>query len=280
MKRVFAVEVAEIRRLTPRMTRVVFAGEALAESGAEQYTDRYVKIQFPPPEAPYSAPFDLEWVKRELPKELRPRLRAFTVRNWDTQQRRLTIDFVDHGDEGLAGPWLRRLHTGDVVQMQGPGGDYAPSSDASGHLMIGDECVIPSIAAALERVQPGTPVQVLIEVEDPGEEQVLSTPGDLDLRWLHRSQEFAEATPGDRPGTEGHLLEAVESLDLPSTGEPQVFLHGEAMMVRQVRRHLIRERGMSPKSISASGYWKRDRTDEDWRREKSEWKRLIGADSA
>ena len=56
------------------------------------------------------------------------------------------------------------------------------------------------------------------------------------------------------------------------------FVHGEADMVRAVRRHLRLERGVPRERLSASGYWRRGRTDEGWRAEKKEWNAAVEAD--
>ena len=50
--------------------------------------------------------------------------------------------------------------------------------------------------------------------------------------------------------------------------------------MREVRRHLRGERGLEPIRLSASGYWRRGRTDEDWRAEKKDWKRAVDEDDA
>jgi NADPH-dependent ferric siderophore reductase len=123
--------------------------------------------------------------------------------------------------------------------------------------MIGDESALPAIAASLERVRPGVPVEVFIVVDGPADELVLESPGDVTTTWVHR-----EAAPGDA----GALLRAVSSAALPG-GEVDVFVHGEATEVRAVRRHLLTERGLGGPSISP--YWRRDLDDEAWREIKS-----------
>ena len=55
-------------------------------------------------------------------------------------------------------------------------------------------------------------------------------------------------------------------------------MHGEAGAVRSLRRHLLVDRGLPKEALSASGYWKRGRTDEGWRADKSEWKRQVALD--
>jgi NADPH-dependent ferric siderophore reductase len=238
--------VLETRALTPQMIRVVLGGEGLEGFGAGAFTDHYVKLRITPPGAS------------------QPRTRTYTVRDWDAERGRLTIDFVHHGDSGVAGPWAAGARPGDELLLFGPGGAYTPDPEADWHLMAGDAAVIPAIAASLARVPAGVPVHVLIEVDDPEEEQPLETPGDLRLTWLHGRD---------------LLPAAVEALSFPD-GRVHAFVHGEASTVRAIRRHLLVDRGLPREALSISGYWKRDRTEEGWREDKPEWNRLVELDAA
>jgi NADPH-dependent ferric siderophore reductase len=266
-RRVLQTRVEAVRRLTPHLIRVVVGGEDLDGFVVGEFTDHYVKLQIPPPGAPYTAPFDAEGLRARLPREQWPRTRTFTVRHWDGERNLLTLDFVDHGDSGVAGPWAAAARPGDRLQLMGPGGAYTPDPAADWHLMVGDESVLPAIAASLVRVPAGVPVHVVVEVGGPEDEIALETPGDLRLTWLHRNG------AGDR------LLDAVRALAFPD-GSVHAFVHGEASAVRAVRRHLVVERGVPREALSVSGYWKRGRTDEGWREDKAEWKRLVAADDA
>jgi NADPH-dependent ferric siderophore reductase len=266
-RRVLQTRVEAVRRLTPHLIRVVVGGEDLDGFAVGEFTDHYVKLQIPPPGAPYTAPFDAEGLRARLPREQWPRTRTFTVRHWDGERSLLTLDFVDHGDSGVAGPWAAAARPGDRLQLMGPGGAYTPDPAADWHLMVGDESVLPAIAASLVRVPAGVPVHVVVEVGGPEDEIALETPGDLRLTWLHRNG------AGDR------LLDAVRALAFPD-GSVHAFVHGEASAVRAVRRHLVVERGVPREALSVSGYWKRGRTDEGWREDKAEWKRLVAADDA
>jgi NADPH-dependent ferric siderophore reductase len=243
-----SARVLETQPLTPHMIRVVLGGEGLDGFGAGEFTDHYVKLRITPP------------------GESETRTRTYTVRDWDPDQRRLTIDFVHHGDLGVAGPWAANARPGDELLLLGPGGAYTPDPDADWHLMVGDESVIPAIAASLTRIPARVPVHVLLEVAGPEEEQPLSTPGDLNLTWFHRNG--ADALPA-----------AVEALDFPP-GAVHAFVHGEASAVRAIRRHLLVDRGLPREALSISGYWKRDRTEEGWREDKPEWNRLVELDAA
>jgi NADPH-dependent ferric siderophore reductase len=264
-RRVLQTRVHEVRRLTPHLIRVVVGGDDLAGFPAGAFTDHYVKLQIPPPGAPYSAPFDPEDVKARLPREQWPRTRTYTVQGWDEERNLLTIDFVHHGDTGVAGPWAAAARPGDGLQLSGPGGAYAPDPAADWHLMVGDESVLPAIAASLRRVPAGRPVHVLVEVDGRDDEIALDSPGDLRVTWLRRNGNDA-------------LVDAVRALDFPA-GAVYAFVHGEASAVRALRRHLLVDRGVPREAMSVSGYWKRDRTEEGWREDKPEWNRLVEEDA-
>jgi NADPH-dependent ferric siderophore reductase len=258
-------EVVDVTGLTPRMVRVEFGGAGLEGFSAGEFTDHYVKIQFPPADADYAAPFDQEEIRSTRPREHWPRTRTYSVRRWDAERGRLTVDFVVHGEEGVAGPWARQASPGDRLQLQGPGGAYAPDPDAPAYLLVGDPSVVPAIAASLERIPAGRPVDVILQVADADDELELTTRGDLRLTWLYEQ--------GDDV-----LAEAVRRLELPEGTD--AFVHGEASSVRALRRHLIVERGISRDALSVSGYWKRSRTEEGWREDKPEWNRLAEADES
>jgi NADPH-dependent ferric siderophore reductase len=258
-------EVLEVERLTPHLIRVVVGGDGLAGFEAGEFTDHYVKLQLPPPGAGYRAPFDVEELRARLPREQWPRTRTYTVRSWDPDARRLTIDFVHHGDHGVAGPWAASAAPGDILQLVGPGGAYRPRPEADWHLLVGDTAVIPAVAASLEALPAGTPAHVLLAVEGPDDEVELPSPGDVRVTWIH--------------GHERGLLDVTAGLRFPP-GRIQAFVHGEASMVREVRRHLLVDRGVAPDALSASGYWKRSRTEEGWREDKAEWNRQAEQDLA
>jgi len=259
--------VVSVEPLTPHMIRVVVGGDDLDGLRVGEFTDHYVKLQLPPPGAGYAAPFDAEEIRAQHPRELWPRVRTYTVRAWDPERNLLTLDFVVHGDEGVAGPWATAARAGDVLQLMGPGGAYAPDPDAAWHLMVGDLSVLPAIGAALQRVAPGVPVHVLVELDDEADRQELTSPGDLHVTWLRAD------------GSDAVLLDAVRALAFPD-GPVHAFVHGEAASVRAVRRHLLVDREIPREALSVSGYWKRTRTDEEWREDKAEWNRLVEQDVA
>lgn len=251
-------------QLTPHLIRVVIGGDDLAGFGAGAFTDHYVKLLFPHAGVEYPEPFDLEVIRRDLPREQWPRTRTYTVRRWDPDAREVVIDFVYHGDEGLAGPWAAQAKPGDTLRFLGPGGAYAPSAEADWHLLVADESALPAVAAALERVPAGAPAHVFVEVAGAEDELTLTTAADATVTWVHR---------GDRLIGEA-LVEAVRGLEFPA-GTLDAFVHGEAAFVKDLRRLLRVERNVPREQLSISGYWRRGVDEDGWQSGKSEWNQKI-----
>jgi NADPH-dependent ferric siderophore reductase len=262
--RATAAQVRSVERITPHMIRIVLGGDGLAEFRAGEHSDEYVKLLFPADGVTYPEPFDLVQIRATLPRDQWPRLRTYTVRRWDAAQRVLTIDVVHHGDEGLAGPWAARVRPGDMVRFTGPSGAYAPDPAADWHLMVGDESALPAIAASLERLAPAARAHVFVEVSSPEEELKLDTPGDVEVRWLHRGTgRVGEA-----------LVRTVSGFAFPD-GAVQVFAHGEAGLVKELRRLLFVERGIARAGQSISGYWRLGHDEDRWQATKGEWNASV-----
>jgi len=250
--------VRRTERITPHMIRVVFSSDDFVDNGT---SDHYVKLLFGQPGVEYPEPLDMGVVRETYPSEQWPTMRTYTVRNWDEDSRELTIDFVHHGDEGVAGPWAAAAQPGDVLWFNGPGGAYAPDDAADWHLLVGDESALPAISAAVEQLPPGARATVLVEVEDETEEQKFGGSGDLDVTWFHRA--------GSTDGRGDGLVAAVEALEFPA-GDVQAFVHGEAGIVFRIRKNLFQERGLPRDRVSLSGYWRLGKNEDGWQAEKAE----------
>lgn len=264
---VHLAHVIRTERITPHMQRVVLGGEGLARFTAGDCTDHYVKLLFPPAGVSYPEPFDMATIRAELPRDQWPVTRTYTVRHWDRELPELTLDFVVHGDEGLAGPWAANAKPGDAVRMLGPGGAYTPDPEADWHLLAGDESALPAIAAALERLPEGARVHAYVEIEDAAEQQAIEGPQGGAVTWLHR---------GRRPVGEA-LLEAVRALEFPA-GEVQAFVHGEAGFVKELRRYLRMEREVPRERLSISGYWRLGHNEDGWQAAKRDWNAAVEAE--
>ena len=223
-----SAQVVRAEWLSSTMRRVVFTGPDLTVMADLPYTDHYVKILFPPAGADYSWPFDVEALRATEPAERWPVTRTYTVRSYDPDHNELAIDFVVHGDEGLAGPWAARAEPGQQLGFFGPGGGYAPDPAADHHLLIGDEAALPAIGAALDRLGATARATVYVEIDDASQQQQVSSAPAVQVVWVHRA---------GRPYGDA-LAEVVRTAGLPA-GEVQAFVHGNAAMIRHLRRYLF-----------------------------------------
>jgi NADPH-dependent ferric siderophore reductase len=256
--------VTRVEQLTPHMVRVVVGGAGVAALPAGEFTDHYVKVLFPQPGVDYPDPLDMGVIRETMPRETWPVVRTYTIRRWLPEAGEMWVDFVVHGDAGIAGPWAANAQPGDPFRFIGPGGAYTPDPAADWHLLAGDESALPAIAAALEGMPPGAPVTAFVEVAGPDEEQKLETVADARITWLHR---------GDRPVGEA-LVAAVREFAFPA-GRVHAFVHGEAGFVKDLRRHLRLDRGLPMTQLSISGYWRRGLNEDGWQSSKREWNQQV-----
>ncbi|MDF2443936.1 MAG: hypothetical protein JWR01_2139 [Subtercola sp.] len=232
------VTLAVVRReqLSPHLVRIVLGGDEFGAFQTNDSTDKYVKLVF-------TAPGELTVT------------RTYTVREVDPVARTLSIDFVVHGDEGLAGPWADAAQPGDLLSFAGPGGGYAPDPAADWHLFAGDQSALPAIASALAALPATALGLAFVEVTGAADELVLDAPAGVAVTWIHSA-----------PGVT--LAAAVDGAEWLA-GRPQVFAHGERESMKELRE-VFKRRGVLRSELSLSGYWAAGRTEDRFQAEKRE----------
>jgi NADPH-dependent ferric siderophore reductase len=268
---VHTFQVISSEQLTPHMIRLVLGGSGFDTFKPSEFADSYVKLVIVRDDVDVSTlpkPLTLDSFN-ELPEEHRPVVRTYTIRRADLDRREITVDFVVHGEHGVAGPWAASVQPGDPAYLMGPSGAYSPDPDADWHLLAGDEAGLPALSAALEALPPNAIGYAFIEVSGPDDEVPLSAPEGVEVRWIYRGGR-ADLVPEEAAGDNAPLIAAVkESLWMP--GQVQVFIHGEAQAVmHNLRPYIRKERGVDAKWASISGYWRRGRTEETFRQWKAE----------
>lgn len=240
------LQVRRSERVTPAMVRVTLAGDELAGFPGDG-PDRRIKMFFPAPgqerpAVPRASTAGPVWPAGEA----RPAIRTYTVRRFDPRAGELDVDFVLHAGHGPAAAWAREARPGTWVGVSEPGGRYVPDPAADFHVVIGDETALPAVATVLDALGSlgATSKLVFVEVADAAEEQDLPAA----ISWVHR---------GARPAGEP-LADAVRAAEFPP-GRGQAWLSGESACVRDLRRHLLDERGLDRRLVYATGYWRAHR---------------------
>lgn len=241
--------------ISPNLVRIIAGGDGFAEFRDNDFTDKYAKLLIADPTL--EAPFDLDALRAETPHRL-PTTRTYSVRWVDHREKQLAIDFVVHGDDGIAAPWAANAQAAERVVVVGAGGAYAPDPDADWYLFIGDHSALPAIAQALEALAPGAVGTALIQVDHAEDRLELTRPDGIELAWIEAANGHADP-----------LVDAVSALTWRS-GAPQAFVHGERASVKLLRRHLIDERALARERLSISAYWARGRIEDQFQAEKRE----------
>lgn len=228
--------------------------------------DQRIKVFLPRDgEAGPRVPTGPDWYARyrALPESERPVMRTYTIRA--ARAGEIDVDFVRHGDTGPASRWAGRVAPGQRVVIYGPdgrfpgyregarlGADYAPPADTAWQLIAGDETALPAVAGIVEHLPANAVAQVYLEV--PTEDDRLDLPcgSGVSVRWLVRG---AGAVHGAAPAA------AVRAARLPD--EPgYAWLAGESGVVRDLRRHLVRDRGLDRGRVYFGGYWRRGKSED------------------
>ena len=243
--------------LSPHTVRITAGGPGFDALRMNEFTDKYAKIIFADPALGLTPPYDLAALRESLPPGQRPVTRTYTLRRLDAARQQLAIDFVVHGDEGIAAPWAARAQPGEFLTLSGAGGAYRPDPASDWHLLVGDESALPAICSALE-VLPGDARGIAyLETCDPGEQLDATPPSGMDVIWLHRPQ------PGSQPRLLADALAAGPWLG----GRADVFAHGERESMKAVRS-VLKARLADGDQLSLSGYWASGRTEDVFQAEK------------
>jgi NADPH-dependent ferric siderophore reductase len=241
------VRVTHVEQLSPRMVRVTFTGDDLGAFGWNGPA-AHIKLIFP--EEGQAEP--------AMPQPDGPRstrMRTYTPRRFDPAVPELDVDFVLHGD-GPASSWAAQAQAGQALILAGPGPSYQIDPDADWFVLAGDDAALPAIETILDVLPAGTRVRVLLEDADEHEQRPLPSAAQLDIGWLHRGAQAADAL----------LEDAVRTMQLPA-GSGRVYVGCEAAAMRRIRTHLLQDRGLDPATIVTRGYWKLgavDYTDHDY----------------
>jgi NADPH-dependent ferric siderophore reductase len=272
--RFFTLRVVRTRRLGPSLLRVTFGGPDLVDFHSDG-RDQSLSLFLPHPGQDEPAvPIELgdDWWQawRELPDDVRAVMRSYTLRELRRDPDEIDIDFALHGLEpgaavpaGPAARWASGARAGDRVVLLGPAmADnrairFRPPADTDLVVLWGDETALPAASAILESLPAGLRVLAWLEVHHAADIQDLATSADAEITWLVRD----ELTAGSSP----LALDALRNTQLPPARAPYAWIAGESGRVKELRRHLVRERGIDRRRVTFVGYWRQGLSEEQLR---------------
>ena len=221
-------KVVSINDLTPGYRRMVVTGEEFFDFQSKSPAD-HIKVQIE---------VDGEKVRRD-----------YTPRKFENGE--LTLEFALHAD-GPVTNWARNAQVGSEFTVLGPRGSKVVKPVFNAYVIIGDETMLPTVGRALEMVDPEASIIAVVEIENEADKIELPTTESRTVVWAERNGQV----------TGGALLEALKSIEWPA-GEVYVHAGGEATAMRDVRRHVLSDRGLDRENLGISGHWKRGESDFD-----------------
>lgn len=240
--------VHSVEDVTPHMRRVTFAGDGVRTYLSEDRIPN-IKLLLPDDDGTFGVPelddpasTDVTDV-RTVPGLL-SRVRTYTVRTFDREASTLAVDFVLHGDEGVASRWAQNATTGSTLCAAGGGGRGI--GVAENYLIAGDETGLPAIGSMLENLPADARGVAFVEVANLDERQELRKPEGVELRWLSRG--------GEDAGTTTLLIDAVTAHTL--TPNTFAWVAAESTQVVTIRKYL-RAQEVPRTSMLVIGYWRR-----------------------
>jgi NADPH-dependent ferric siderophore reductase len=243
-----AARVLRTTPLTPHLTRITLGGPELAGFVGVGH-DQCVRVFFPQPGQDEPViPKEGDWYQayQAIPEDRRPVLRNYTVRRFDPAALELDVDFVLHGDGGPASAWALRAAPGDLLGVCHDVASPRPPADTERLLLVADETGLPALSVILEELPAGRSARVYIEVGGPEDEIELATGPGVEITWLHR-----DGVPAGRSDVMVRTLRAAE----PAVEGVYAWVAGEAGMAKEVRRYLVRDRGVAKRHVEFCGYW-------------------------
>jgi NADPH-dependent ferric siderophore reductase len=238
------VTVQDIVELTPHMRRIVFSGKEL-EGFAYRPSQLgpYLKLRIPLlGRAPNPAATASLTAGRAACDDNNTVLRTYSVRHFEPESLRLTVDFVLHGDEGPASGWAARAVVGDTIGVLERGS--RPAKDVDRFLILGDHTALPAIAQMLENMPTDSQGQAFVEVADPGEWQQIANRTKISLTWLY---------------TSGGASRLAEKCVMPGSAERQIYVWAgaEADTARSIRKTVKTAWKLPPERYFIVNYWRR-----------------------
>jgi len=245
-KKISLLRVLNTEKITPRVQRIHFYCEDI-----EQYNHSeklHIRLILPPEKVAAK-----DWLNTPANTKLKKLtdnycIKRYTIRQIDTQQQRITIDFVLHTASIFCpgADWAAHASEGFTIGMIGPG--VSDIKTADWYVLAGDETALPAIGRTLESLDHNATGEIFIEVHNKDEKQNLLHPDTLNIHWLYRNGIDAKNSL--------LLYNAIEQLKLkPEACNPFIWVAGEVGVCNKIRTMAKRKFTLDKKRVQIAGHW-------------------------
>ncbi|MEQ2026895.1 siderophore-interacting protein [Xenorhabdus szentirmaii] len=170
---VFDLYLKERIVVSPSILRCVFQGDDVDQM-QRHAPDQRIKLLLPQPDSvKLNFGDENDWYRgyQSIPKEQRPLMRTYTIRELRTEKKEMDVEFVLHDHHSPVSNWLSQVQSGDLLQVVAPrreqqdgmegsgkkgngieGCEWKPSPQVRQSLLIADETALPAALGILEQL--------------------------------------------------------------------------------------------------------------------------------
>ena len=228
-------QVAHTEDIGPHMRRIILQGSELSDFPSD-YESAHFKAVFPRPGQ--SKP------KLGMYPGFKKWMRSYTVRAFDQQTKKLTVDFAVNDHEGLATNWAKNAKVGDFLGVAGPGEPKYPNYNADWHLLLADLTALPAAASILEKLPKTAVGYAFIQVPTADDKQTIAAPKGISIQWIINDNLNRNA-----------LLEQLDDFTWLE-GNPAIFVAAEISHMRAINKRIKENSSYRKELTYTSGYWK------------------------
>ena len=234
------VTVVDRQAISPNMVRIGLTADCVS-SFADNVQGGHIKLVFPEVEQASNG-----FLRFLSGANVRKRMRTYTVRHIDKNNKRIDIDFVVHGDDGPASSWALSAKVGDQIAISNPAGPKLKMAASNHYLFAVDMTGFPAAAAGLESLPNDATGDVFVDILSKDDVQPVNAPKGMRFHWIANQQQSEHQTS---------FSEHVRRCTL--TGKESIFVAGEYEVVCVLRDYFRKEKNFPKDQLYISSYWKR-----------------------
>ncbi len=235
-----SISVHSTEKISNHLMRINFTGKDLEDFPTDS-DGGYVKVI-------------LESDKSLLASDHRPKMRSYTVADFDSDKKVLTIDFMVGRHYGHTSSWAKKAVIGDEIIIGGPGPRKLNDFESDKYIFLGDLTSINAVRAGVKRLPAHAQSETYLFIPELEDRFDLDIDDRTTLKWIVSDQS-------------DYLTLAAKQSNILSTNTV-IFAAGEAQRIKSLRTYLVDEVGLKPELLFMSGYWREGLTDEQYREEK------------
>lgn len=172
--------------------------------------------------------------------------RTYTLRNHNSVNQTIAIDFAIHEPAGYATNWAMNVKEGDKVDLKGPGQLKINPKVGDWYIFSADMAALPAAISVMETLNNDAKGYAFLEVTNEEDKQKLSIPEGIEVRWL------IHPNPKNKSEQQLDAIKKVEKME----GQPNIFVAGELSTIREIKSYINESSQFNDALKYISSYWK------------------------